>query len=474
MFTKKQIELQKIEDKKSIMNLWNKLEYDLASKSTTEDAKQIRLAFEDCYKDMFGTGDLIEWAANLYDPVIGGFYYSNSARDNDGFLPDIESTKQAMEWLLYFSTKDELGNEIKSFYPEWMKKQVIKFLKERQDENGYFYHPQWDKAFTDTKHNRRGRDLDWACSLLLQMDEAPTYDTPNGVRGNGLLWDGTPVSNYIRSEKKDDPTPVKEAFVTPHLKDKQSFIEYLGKFDLNGASYSTGNTLESQATQIFMRDAQLKEAGIDYSLCETLKEWFDKHQNKQNGLWTLGENITRSGINGLLKISGTYNRVKQPIPNPELGIASAIKIIEEDSNVATVCDVLNPWYALSVLTSNIKNYHNADESESGKKAKDAMQYIFAHSPEMISATKNLIMQFKKPDGSFSYCKTHSSMYSQKHIVAVADTNEGDVNATIIGSAAVVGHIFHLLGADRIPAFTTADKMRLLNILEKRNEETKRQ
>ena len=37
---------------------------------------------------------LFDWVINLYDPSWG-FYYANSARDYDGFLPDIESTCQA-------------------------------------------------------------------------------------------------------------------------------------------------------------------------------------------------------------------------------------------------------------------------------------------------------------------------------------------------------------------------------------------
>ena len=44
--------------------------------------------------------DLPEWLAGLYDHGIGGFYYSNSARDNEPFLPDIESTNQALNLLL--------------------------------------------------------------------------------------------------------------------------------------------------------------------------------------------------------------------------------------------------------------------------------------------------------------------------------------------------------------------------------------
>ena len=39
------------------------------------------------------------WFPNLYDPAVGGFYYSNSARDTEGFLPDIESTGQALGFI---------------------------------------------------------------------------------------------------------------------------------------------------------------------------------------------------------------------------------------------------------------------------------------------------------------------------------------------------------------------------------------
>ena len=42
---------------------------------------------------------LCEWLANLYDSEQGGFYYSASARDYEGFLPDIESTKQAITFF---------------------------------------------------------------------------------------------------------------------------------------------------------------------------------------------------------------------------------------------------------------------------------------------------------------------------------------------------------------------------------------
>ena len=47
---------------------------------------------------LYGDG-MYKWMARLWEPEIGGFYYSNSARDYEGFLPDVESTAQAIHAL---------------------------------------------------------------------------------------------------------------------------------------------------------------------------------------------------------------------------------------------------------------------------------------------------------------------------------------------------------------------------------------
>ena len=44
--------------------------------------------------DFYGT-DWLWWLGSLYDYESGCIYYSNGARDNEGFLPDAESTCQA-------------------------------------------------------------------------------------------------------------------------------------------------------------------------------------------------------------------------------------------------------------------------------------------------------------------------------------------------------------------------------------------
>ena len=123
----------------------------------------------DAYKYLYSVHSdrLLTWLGGLFDSKIGGFYYSNSARDNeyqelDGvkhyFLPDIESTNQATNLL-------QSAGVIKEFseLPEWMRKKMAEFNCSLQNpDDGYIYHPQWGKNITD---HRRGRDLMWSIAM---------------------------------------------------------------------------------------------------------------------------------------------------------------------------------------------------------------------------------------------------------------------------------------------------------------------
>ena len=457
MFTSEEIKKQKEADKALLEKRWESLYEKLLTLTDSDTAKVIRDALKDYYRDLLCDGDLIEWVGRLYDYESGGFYYSNSGRDNDGFLPDLESTRQALGWLFNNTLKDESVSQKKDFYPEWVKDRAIKFIKERQDENGYFYHPQWPRELTDSKPHRRGRDLECACELLSDFESAPAYDTPSGVKGNGLLYDGTPAPGFSHREDVTVAAP-KEELVTPHLKDKDAFIAYLEGFDLKTKAYSVSNTIESQAKQITLRDKVLAEMGADYSLVDILVEWYTKNQDPKTGLFTFLA-PDENGLNGLMKSASAVSRVNRAFPNPLPAIESSIKIILENDNPSSVCCVMNPLCVTNELFSNVKKFGNPDDT------KKYSEYLFDRATEIISATSKRILIFKKPDGSYSFSPMHSSVTSQGHPVAIENTYEGDVNATMISTSAVIGHLSNLLGVPKIPLFTMADRMRLLNIME---------
>ena len=447
-------------DELAISKEWERLARELSEKSDEHTAGRILEALKEYYFEMFREGDLVGWLASLYSPEHGGFYYSNSARDNEGFLPDIESTHQAIWWFYNQSLKGALTPT--EFYPEWFRLGVIRFMKERQDKNGYFYHPQWEKSFTDKRPHRRGRDLGWATVTLGKFGAAPTYDTPNGVKGDGLLADGTPAPCCEKRvyDALTDPSP---DLVTPELKDKASFLEFLSTLELRERSYHVGNLLESMGSQIVERDKRLSLMGADYSLADILADWLDRGQSPTTGLWTDGKPDLYT-VNGLLKISGAYNNIHRPIKYPSVCIKTAIEALWSDEEVTIVCDVLNPWYAIENIIANVEHY--SDSTELSEDIRKYKSYIFEHAPEMIRATKRRILKFKKPDGSFSYSPKYCSSTSQGHPVALERCEEGDVNATMISSTAVINHVFGILGARPIPIFTPSDRKRFLNIIEK--------
>ena len=106
---------------------------------------------------------VLDWLASLYDPKSGGFYYSVSARDNDGFLPDLESTYQAI-YLLQLGGMYKTGPVPEEIMPREIQDGFVKFAETLQDDSdGYFYHPQWGKKIG---FSRRGRDLMWAKGLI--------------------------------------------------------------------------------------------------------------------------------------------------------------------------------------------------------------------------------------------------------------------------------------------------------------------
>lgn len=82
---------------------------------------------------------LVLWFADLYDPDIGGFYYSNSARNTMGFLPDVDSTWAALGFITATGMADfadkpnpEGGVDEGSYadvIPESMQKQIVAWIK---------------------------------------------------------------------------------------------------------------------------------------------------------------------------------------------------------------------------------------------------------------------------------------------------------------------------------------------------------
>ena len=473
------LEAERAEDQRIKDGYWQRL-YDSLEKIPNRD--EVYAAIENYYT-LYGDG-LVTWFANLYDPATGGYYYSNSARDNDQFKPDAESTCQALGFIGSSGLAARTNGSWALAIPEVMRDEIGAFIKGMQAPNGFFYHPQWTKDATDGNIPRRARDLSWCTSILSSLGLSPTYDTPNGMKGDGLLFDGTPVptANLTRglsaSRAALASSVVLSASYAEHLENDVTFKAYLEKLlrDNSGGLhfYFIGNQLTSEMPQIMERDRQLALEGADYSLVDILIEWLNSHQNPENGLWESTSGYL--GVNGLLKISGIYTKAGVEIPYGDLAARSAIEAITSKEQIGAVVDIYNTWFAAGNVFDNMLLYGKEVEID-GKKVSaqervEAMrEAILNDAATYINATREKLAIFKKSDDSFSYTPNMTSPYSQMMPVALP-VNEGDVNATVICTNGTTGLMFGVLGLPRPPLFGEADRILYLDIIAERREAQK--
>ena len=456
---------------------WKKLSEHLTERIGAQNAEKFVSALKELYS--LYTPEMTKWYANLYDPEIGGYYYSNSARDNDTvtydgvtypLLPDVESTNQALNFIISSGMADNYAKEL----PDFMGEQIISFVRSLQDPNGYFYHPQWPKELTDSHTSRRSRDLGWSENILKKFGVLPLYDTPGTMKGQNST--AAALTLPLRQSAVYAVSYVIPTTVNTNIIDKASFVAYLENFETSedrniyNHSYSIGNELTSQTSEILKRDEELRADGEDYSLMSILIEWLNKHQNEETGHWHHTANYY--GVNGLLKISGIYNSAKVPMPNAAAAARSAIDAITSGEAMGAVVDLYNTWYSIGNIVTNLRNYGTeADEAV----ADGIVNELLLSAPDAILKSKEKISVFQKTDGSFSYTPTHSSSTSQGLPVAIFGSNEGDVNATGISSTGLIGNIMKALELTgyKPSLFGKTEFREYVKIIEEKNLELKK-
>lgn len=434
---------------------------------STKYGEEVRDSFSKIL-DMY-TFEHITWRANLWDPQNGGFYYSNSGRDNYGYLPDIESTVQMLSFMSmsgfidgidgYLNeqgkTDGKLYRILKAEYPEFAEK-LLAFARSLQDpEDGYFYHPQWGKAITVS---RRGRDLNWSTQLIKGFGELPYYNAPDGTKGmenagGSTGSDAEAVSARLSFRLGTSSVSAVSKVVSAASSTLPEFLRsitkyeaYLDSFDWEHSSYGAGNELAAQVGQISNAGKQFKDFTISY---------LSKKQ-KSNGLWE--EQIDYNSTNGLMKISYVYASFGVDFPRAKEAMAALMQMaLDTNGKVGGndhTCDKYNLWYTMEGLLDVVSA---ADAAVLKKQIEEQL-------PEMLEATYYMTHKFLKDDGSFSYYRNSTAGGSQGAAVAVPGTNEGDVNASSLAGTGLLNGIAGTLGLSRVPLYTTADFRYFMDII----------
>ncbi len=388
-------------------------------------------AVEEAMRELYDLWDerMIDWFAGLYCKEVGGYYYSQSARDNAQFYPDCESTQQALRFIGTSGMADHVGRDYGKAIPEQMRLDITKYVKSLQDKNGFFYNPQWSHEFTDSKLSRRARDLSWCTDMLNRFGETPNYPTPIG-------------KNTSAEDRANMVIP-------DNLKDKESFIAYLDSLDIPHRSYHAGNTLTSQMAQIIFRDKVLAEEGADYSLVKILLDYLNERQNPENGMW---HDITNYfAVNGLMKTSGVYGKAGALMPMADVAVKCAIAAMTTDETPGAVTDIYNTWFAAARVLRHMVTLGTEEDKKRGEQIR---RELIEYAPTALRATKEKLRVFEKEMCSFSYKPEFTIPRSQGCPVALPDTAEGDINATIICSSDLLVYIYEALGITelRVPIF----------------------
>ncbi len=407
--------------------------------------------------------DFYIWLAGLYDPDTGALYYSNSGRNTVGYLPDIESTARGWGWLSGSGMLENYNGDLKAALPEWLVQKLLDWIIPLQSsKDGYFYHPQWGGK---EGVSRLGRDLDYATNFIAKLGGQQLYDGNNGTKGiygapSGVSSELTvPLGNNTAVAV----SKVVATAVPSHLQSVDAFVEYMG--DLNwDRSYNSGNTLESQATQIknagpefiaayeaFMKDRQ-----------EQIQQQLRDAGKEENGLWQA--DVSFYSVNGLMKICSTYTRLGIAIPYAEAAFESALKMVKlegEDCNGKTsgaVVDVYNPWCAINYLISNTKTFGDPEVADRmrAKLAENAAELI------KITARKNAT--FKKEDGSFGYNAVGGQPTSQSMPVALEGVDEGDVNGATIATNTIMAHMCQAFGVNKPQLYFNSDFDKFMDLI----------
>ena len=379
------------------------------------------------------TESIYLWLAGLYDKDVGGFYYSNSGRDNEPFRPDIESTNQATNFMLTSGLIDEPED-----LPLAMREQMTKFCQSLiSPTDGYIYHPQWNYNDPDwkMKDSRMGRDLTWACDMARKFKFKYPYPT---------------AYERLKAARETKKAENEKTDLAPHLRSPEALIEYLESYDWVNNAYFSGNNVVAQCPQIL--SAGLRDVMIDF---------LNGKQDPESGLWGVQRGYV--GINALLKISSAYREAKAVFPNADKAMQAAIDCITSDEECGTTCYQYNAWFSVSNLLEILTTLGTP---EAMAEADKAMAVLLKNAPAAIRATTEKVRKFAKPDGAFSYLQKTSTGFSQKAPVSIHMTVESDVNATVIASTGTTMHMFMGFGLEKffIPFFDKEDREKFLNAI----------
>ena len=407
---------------------WNRIEKEYG----TELCEALRMLY-----DYYDGERIAEWVASLYDGESGGFYYCSSARDTEGYLPDLESTSQALSILAEIGAvpTDYLNNIL----TEPVRRGLIDFALVRQSpEDGYFYHPQWPQGRENLNTDRYGRDQGNATSILRRVkcerDEngelistPPRFCTVNGVKC-ARHKDTDQCCSFEKEESVENAAPKQRAEGHPDYTDTAAFSAWLERYNA-GIHEDSGCAHNLAALSPEIRAHGYLDILFDH-LDRKQDELFEEQERlgeKPSGIWQRKMNYR--AVWGVYKYTYIFNSFDHPLRLKYVPymVDSCIEVIKLPplKNYA-YNDLMNQWSAISAIIGNVRRFYGEEEVE---KIHARVRKGVA---ELVRNSLEKMLPFRMEDGSFCNKVTGVTtpvIYGVP--IAVGNIAEGNVNSTHI-------------------------------------------
>ncbi len=406
--------------------------------------------------------DIVKWLANLYDLDTGAFYYSNSARNYTGYLPDVVSTDKAFDIIETMLEKD--GMKISDLLEEKAVIKLLTFTKGLQKEDGNFYHPQWEDGLIAATSDRKIADSTSALNILYRFGALPTYDVGD-VKGEGVT---APVSSIMMPFTESRTKAVSlvlsanntsDIYIPPHLSSEKRFESYLMELKISTRTANACKTIYADLAQYKAIDDYNEKNGVYYRLCDTLIGYMASVQ-KNNGLWSSGD-ADINAIANLIDIVKIYNALGIAIPRYQLIFNTISDFAVFSEGAENLTDIANTWSALAAVVENVRTYSAEYEKAY---VDEAMANLYSEIGEALDGTQKALAEFIRSYHSFSLTigggdSTYLGMPS-----AEANTDEGNIIATAIAVTEIYPAIFKALDLKAVPLFSTSDRMMFADTL----------
>ena len=393
----------------------------------------IRTKLESLYA-LFDPEKLVTWWASLYDPAVGSFYYSNSARDNAGFLPDMESAYQITNIAKYYGMIGQKYGNVTEIYGPTITQAILNFYYSCEcEEDGYFYHPQFPdvKAHPEKYDMRVPRDLEWGDTMIKWLGGKAPYPT---------------ALERLASAIAVDPRITAVADVKNQYNDIDLMTAYVKNQIETTGFEGWGNTLSSALEQF-------RAGGTLNALIDILNSYQDPATGIWGGSYSNGSYYSYSGstqpvgsmVTMTYKILKMYVAAERTVPYAKNLTDTAVNAALTIEDTARVTYTYNPWATLTQLRTCVKNHGEAGDYDY------FTQKIAENAPAMLDALVRELGRFHYDDSSFSYYpgKSNPTIYKTSICLGVA---EGDVNGTLLALSSVYNSACYVLGVPQIPMF----------------------